>query len=485
MEIYCTRPGCPRPVNRFPDLDDNDTLVTAQQKFCTSCGMPLILVSRYLPIRLLGRGGFGAAFLARDRYNPGMRQCVVKQFQPSGNLTQGQLQMAQELFKREGQVLDKLGHHPQIPDLLAFFPLDVLSRTPGQSDKFFYLAQEFVDGENLEELLTEKQRFSEAEVLELLEQILPVLKFVHENGSIHRDIKPSNIMRRRDGLYYLLDFGAVKQITTGAVGSGQGGGQAGTSSTRISSIGFAPPEQMRGDQVYPATDLYALGVTCIMLLTGKQPNELYDTYSDNWNWRAYTQVSDRLEAVLNRMLMPTPSLRFQSAEEVLTALKPAAQPLASPSPKPTPSQSPSAPVVQPAAQPPVPTPPPSKPRPLRPAFSILELLGGAAFTGFEGGLLAIALASLLGTAVAPTFWLILVVVLSAMVLAQSRRWIERVDLLIITGVTLAAVILLPVLHQAVGGTIQVILVVAVFSGLIAVTVTAVFRLIYNLLSRLL
>ncbi|HEY9661240.1 MAG TPA: serine/threonine-protein kinase, partial [Allocoleopsis sp.] len=236
MELYCTRPTCPRPLNRFADLDDSTILKTVPQKYCTACGMPQILAGRYLPLKLLGRGGFGAAFLSRDRYTPTMRFCVVKQFQPVGNLTPDQLDLAQRLFEREAEVLEQLGNrHPQIPDLLAFFELDVPSRTPGETEKFFYLAQEFIDGQNMEELLEQRGSFSEAEVTQVLLSILKVLQFVHENGSIHRDIKPSNIMRHRDGSYYLLDFGAVKQVTTTAAMAGQPPGH----STGIYSRGYA------------------------------------------------------------------------------------------------------------------------------------------------------------------------------------------------------------------------------------------------------
>lgn len=104
MEVYCTRSGCPRPQNHFADLDNSATLKTVQQKYCTCCGMPLILMGRYLPIQLLGQGGFGAAFLARDRHTPGMRQCVVKQFKPTGDFSATQLAKAQKLFEREAAV---------------------------------------------------------------------------------------------------------------------------------------------------------------------------------------------------------------------------------------------------------------------------------------------------------------------------------------------------------------------------------------------
>jgi serine/threonine-protein kinase len=495
MEICCTRPSCPRPVNHFADLDDITTLKTIQQKFCTTCGMPLMLLGRYLPVRLLGQGGFGAAYLARDRYTPAMRQCVVKQFQPSGDLSPDQLQLAQSLFEREGQVLEQLGNHPQIPDLLAFFELDVPNRNASKPDRFFYLVQEFIDGQNMEEELAQKGKFSEAGVIELLEEILKVLKFVHENGSIHRDIKPSNIMRRRDGRFYLLDFGAVKQVATAPLAG------AGRASTGIYSMGFAPPEQMQGNVVYPATDLYALAVTCLMLLTAKDPSELYDAYSNSWKWQSEVKISDRLTQVFDRMLLPTPSQRFQSADEVLAALKPTAaapSPAPSPTPSPTPSPAPRSgrsPVISPPPAPVAPAPPIApKPAPVTPVkqrpFSTLEILGGAAFTGFEGGLLAIALASLLGTAINPSFWLVLAGVLGVMVFAQSRRWIEKVDLMIIAAITLTLVLFVPFLRGIIGtlgvtGTpIQVILLVAVFSALIAVAVATVFRLIYNLLSRL-
>lgn len=479
MEVYCTRPGCPRPQNYFADLDDSATLKTVQQKYCTTCGMPLILVGRYLPLKLLGRGGFGAAFLARDRYTPGMRRCVVKQFQPTQDLTSHQLEIAQKLFEREAEVLEELGsQHDQIPDLFAFFELTVPSLQPGKQDRFFYLVQEFIDGKNLEEELQEKGKFSSAEVLEVLRQILPVLKFVHAHGSIHRDIKPSNIMCHRNGKLYLLDFGAVKQVTKAA------GAASSRGSTGIYSIGFAPPEQMAGGEVYPSTDLYALAVTAVMLLTGKEATELFDAYSNKWNWRSQVQVSDAIADVLDRMLLPTPNQRFQSAQEVMAALTAAKTPPPIP---PTVIKPPAPKVVTtttsrttPAPQPPqvVPPQPPPVPPPTRRAFSTLELLAGAGFSGFEGGLIAIALASLLNSSVISLGASALI--LGILIFAQSRRWIEKVDLLIIAGITFAIIFFVPVLRD--GLTIEVVAFLALAAGLVAIALTALFRLIYRLLS---
>jgi len=480
MEVYCTRPGCPRPQNYFPDLDDSSLLKTVQQKFCTTCGMPLILSGRYLPVRLLGQGGFGAAFLARDRYTPAMRQCVAKLLQPSVSLTPPQLKIAQTLFEREAAVLEELGNeHSQIPSLLAFFELTVPSLQPGKNDQFFYLVQEFIDGTNLEDELAVKGRFSEAETVEVLREILNVLDFVHSRGSIHRDIKPANIMRGKNGRLYLLDFGAVKQVTQ-SVGSAK-------ASTGIYSLGYAPPEQMSGQEVYPATDLYALAVTCITLLSGLQPTELFDSYRNEWNWHSRVQVSSRLAHVLDRMLLSAPSQRFQSASEVEAALMSRPQQHSQPAtvvvaPPPIP--------LQPTLPPPVrvPATPPGGLQPSqRATFSIWEVLSGAAFTGFEGGVLAIALTSLLpspGLSIG-----LLGMIVAGLIYGQYRRAIEQTEMLIIGAGTVALLWFFPVLQTAAlaiypNSPIAGVLFVGWLGALGAIAGTAIFRLIYKLLSNI-
>ncbi|MGC1248883.1 MAG: serine/threonine-protein kinase [Spirulinaceae cyanobacterium] len=485
MKIHCTRPGCPRPENFFADLDDENTLITTQQKYCTSCGMPLILAGRYIPSRLLGKGGFGAAFLARDRYTPTKRQCVAKQFQPPANLNPQQLQIAKTLFEREAEVLEQLGNeHPQIPNLYAFFPLIVPGIKSSGDDQFFYLVQKFIDGEDLEHELARKGKLTEEEIREILREVLKVLSFVHTNGSIHRDIKPSNIMREKGGRLYLLDFGAVKQVTNAP-------GAAAGRSTGIFSMGFAPPEQMAGSQVYPSTDLYALAATCLNLLTGKDTEELYDSYNNNWDWKPQAQgVSPQLAEVLDKMLRRTPRERFQSAQEVLDALKPPQKyspppPPPTRTPTPTPKPTPTPPPIQ--QPPPVTTPAPTPVQsPVKVkqgmTFSLIETLGAAAFTGFEGGLLFVAFDSLFDS---PGVSMGLFgMVLAGLIFAEFRRFIEKWDFTIIGVITLLLVMFVPLLNDAVGDK-AIILGIAIFAAAAAVAITALFRLIYLLLSKFL
>lgn len=480
MEIICTRPGCTKPRNFFADLDDEAKIRTVQQRFCTNCGMPLLLADRYIPVKLLGQGGFGAAFLAYDRYKPKMPKCVVKQFQPSGDLDAHELAIAQNLFQREAVVLEELGYkHPQIPDLYAFFTPIVPSINRTANKQYFYLAQEFIDGQDLETELEAKGKFSEAEVTEVLTEILKILEFVHENNTIHRDIKPSNIMRNKDGLLYLLDFGAVKQV---AVGGGNN-----KKSTGVYSMGFAPPEQMSGSQVYPSTDIYALAVTCINLLTGKYAEELYDSFNNSWKWHGFApQTSDRLIKVLDKMLLPSPSQRFQSATDALEALAIKKTPTSTNS-----HQSiPSTPVVN--------TPQPNKatiqkapakpnnPAPIKkntqPPFSLVEVLSSAAFVGFEGALLYIGLTSLLS--VSGVSLGILGMVMGGIVFVLSRRIIEKADLAIFAVIT--AVIVASFVPGLNGGfVISSILIIGAISGASAIAITAFFRLVYQLLSRFL
>ncbi|RMH71723.1 MAG: NINE protein [Cyanobacteria bacterium J007] len=289
----CLNPHCPQPNN--PD----------RSQFCQSCGAKLLLGDRYRPVKLIGSGGFGRTFLGVDEYKPSHPRCAIKQFYTPDEGRSSHYQKACELFRQEAIRLEQLGQHPQIPDLLAHFDQE------GRQ----YLVQEFVDGQNLAEELALTGTFDERQIRELLENILPILEFIHEREVIHRDIKPENIIRRdRDGQLFLVDFGAAKAVTAATLGH---------TGTVIGSAGYCAPEQTIGKATF-ASDLYSLGVTCVHLLTQIEPFDLFDAREGQWVWRDYLvdrTVSDRLARVLDKLLENPLSRRYHSASEVLQDLQ--------------------------------------------------------------------------------------------------------------------------------------------------------------------
>ncbi len=295
---YCLNPQCPQPKN------------PRNTKVCQACGTKLLLRDRYRIMKILGQGGFGATFLAVDVSLPGHPLCVIKQLRPSSN-DPNILKMAGELFGREAQTLGRIGNHPQVPSLLNYF----------EESKQFYLVQEFVQGHNLQQEVKKNGPFSEAGVEQFLSEILPIIQEIHAKQVIHRDIKPANLIRRvQDKKLVLIDFGAVKNKVDVSAAANSSEHTALTSFA-VGTPGFAPPEQMAMRPVY-ASDIYALGITCIYLLTGKSPKDLdYNPNTGEIVWRKYVNIRDHLAAVLGRMLEVSVRDRYQCSEDVLRALE--------------------------------------------------------------------------------------------------------------------------------------------------------------------
>jgi serine/threonine protein kinase len=314
MEIYCTRPNCKTPINYLESLESLSKQSAPPQRFCSSCGMKLVLGGRYIPLQPIAAGAFGFTFLARD-LNTLERRCIVKQLRPQTSFKSDQIVVVENLFRREAAVLEKLGDlSDQIPTLFDSFVLKVDDQVSGETQELFFLVQQYIDGQDLSLEMKNTGAFSQDKILELLYQILPVLHIVHESGTIHRDIKPANIMRSNRGLMYLIDFGAVKQFLTGSNNTDT------PQSIVIGTEGYAPLEQMSGRGVYPSTDLYALAVSCISLMGNIKPTQAnFHDFMDSWQQQL--TMEEPLRNILARMLLTRPMDRYQSAIEVLDALQ--------------------------------------------------------------------------------------------------------------------------------------------------------------------
>ncbi|NES84029.1 MAG: protein kinase [Moorea sp. SIO2B7] len=314
---YCFNPNCQRPHN------------PQNANFCQSCGQSLLLTNRYRCLKPIGQGGFGRTFLAVDQYKPSKSLCVIKQFYPLGQ-GKNSVEKAAELFAREAVRLDELGKHDHIPELLAYFTEN------GRQ----YLAQQYIEGQNLAETLATEGAFRETQIRELLNSLLPVLQFIHSQQVIHRDIKPENIIRRvstpqtsvyqggaiapnsqnitplKEGVgeLFLVDFGSAKAAIRTAVA---------VTGTIIGSAGYAAPEQAMGKAIF-ASDIYSLGVTCINLLTQVEPFDLFDSSEGVWIWRDFLHnpVSDEIGQILDKMIEGASKHRYQSADEILRDLNP-------------------------------------------------------------------------------------------------------------------------------------------------------------------
>ncbi len=314
-----------------------------------------LLQNRYKLLNVLGQGGFGRTYLAEDqgRFN---ELCALKELIPPETGAYA-LDKSKELFQREATTLYQI-KHPQVPQFRANF----------EQDGRLFLVQDYVEGKTYRELLNERKAqtviqppnanpanpvpnqgsngvFSESEVRSLLLQLLPVLDHLHSKSIIHRDITPDNIiLRDSDRMPVLIDFGVVKELATRFLSP-----NASAPLTTVGKVGYAPSEQIQTGRAYPSSDLYSLAVSAVVLLTGKEPQSLFDDNQLTWNWQRWVDVSDDFATVLNRMLNYRPGDRYQSANEVMQALQsplPASPPQPPPLPIPQPPQQPAPNVSQ-------------------------------------------------------------------------------------------------------------------------------------------
>jgi len=264
------------------------------------------LVKRYHIQDVIGVGGMGSVYRARDLHFPNVTKLVaVKEMI---NMAPDPLvrQTIVKNFEREANLLATLDH-PSIPRIYDYF---------SEEDRS-YLVLEFVHGKDLEAIINDTSGFlTEEQVLTWSFQLCDVLSYLHDHKPdpiIFRDIKPSNIMINSNGDVILVDFGIARTFQSGQKG------------TMIGTEGYSSPEQYRGDAT-PAADLYSLGATIHHALTHRDPRlEPPFSFAERPIRKINPRVSPELEAVINTALAYSPADRFPNAQAMKQSLMSAAR----------------------------------------------------------------------------------------------------------------------------------------------------------------
>ncbi len=259
-----------------------------------------ILQDRYEILSVLGLGGMGAVYRARDlRFTGVARICALKEMTSMAPDPQMR-RLALQNFDREANVLASL-NHPAIPKIYDYFTEGIRS----------YLVLEYIEGDDLEALLGDtEQMLSQERVMDWAIQICDVLSYLHSQDPpiVFRDMKPSNIMLRPPNHIVLIDFGIARVF------------EAGQKGTMIGTEGYSPPEQYRGT-ANPQGDIYALGATLHHLLTKRDPRlEPPFTFHEELPRMLNPSVSPELESVIMTALEYEPEKRYASAERMKAAL---------------------------------------------------------------------------------------------------------------------------------------------------------------------
>ncbi|HEU0294382.1 MAG TPA: serine/threonine-protein kinase [Anaerolineales bacterium] len=261
----------------------------------------MTLANRYAIQEVVGLGGMGSVYRARDMHFPNVTKLVaVKEMINTAPDPLVRETIVQN-FEREANLLATL-HHPAIPRIYDYFSLESRS----------YLVLEFIHGKDMEAIINDTNGFlSEEQVLNWTIELCDVLDYLHKHKPdpiIFRDMKPSNVMINSSGDVILVDFGIAKAFQTGIKG------------TMIGTEGYSPPEQYRGEAT-PTADVYALGATVHHALTRRDPRlEPPFSFVERPLRRINPSVSPEFETIVNRALEYDPQGRFKSAAEMKDAL---------------------------------------------------------------------------------------------------------------------------------------------------------------------
>ena len=259
------------------------------------------LQNRYLIQGILGVGGMGSVYRARDLRFPNVSKWVAVKEILNLAPDPAMRELIVRTFEREANILATL-NHPAIPQIYDYFT---------QGDRSF-LVQEFIEGKNLEAYLADTPGLlGEAVVVEWAIQLCDVLSYLHFHEPepiVFRDMKPSNVMLDHHERIRLIDFGIARGFSAGQKG------------TMIGTEGYSPPEQYRGEGS-PAGDIYALGATLHHLITKQDPRiEPPFSFAERPIRKANPAVSVEFEAIASTALNYTAAERFASAQAMKDAL---------------------------------------------------------------------------------------------------------------------------------------------------------------------
>ena len=307
---YCINPSCPRP-------NDSDNV---NNRICRNCGSELLLQGRYQVMRLLSdSSGFGKVYEAYQGATPKILKVLKQKHNENPKVI--------ELFQQEAAVLSQL-NHPGIPKVPSdgYFQFTSSSCT----EPVHCIVMERIDGLDLKQWMRQQgnQPISEKQALNWLKQVADILHLVHQKNYFHRDIKPANIMIRSTGQLVLIDFGTARELTYTYLAEVGCGGNV----TKISSVGYTPPEQEKGHAV-PQSDFYALGRTFVYLLTGKQATDkaIYEPLTDRCHWRDLApHISPQLADFIDKLMAPTAAARHKNTQDILDELDNLSQDLSQP-----------------------------------------------------------------------------------------------------------------------------------------------------------
>ena len=265
-----------------------------------------VIYDRYKLREKFGNNTGRQTWLAQDLESETTELVIIKLLTFGGNIKWDDVR----LFEREAQILQQL-NHDRIPKYKNYFSID-------DDTLWFGLVEEFIVGNSLKQLLEQGTRFGEAEVINIAQEVLQTLVYLHSFNPpiLHRDIKPSNLLLGDDNKIYLVDFGAVQDSFAAE----------GTTFTVVGTYGYAPLEQFGGKTV-PASDLYALGVTLIHLLTRTAPSSLPNKEL-KIQFRDRVTVSPQLANWLDKMIFPALERRYKTAISALKSLPEISQELA-------------------------------------------------------------------------------------------------------------------------------------------------------------